>query len=102
VGATSSALNKGGGPRVLVWAEMKTRQMFVPTDLGGISCFGRLRWRPPMGASCLEVAGSDRIQSCAPIFYLSVGLRGSVVKLCEALLAVTIICHDFLFQGEVN
>jgi hypothetical protein len=45
--------------------------MPVPMDLSRVSCSGRLRQQSPLGASCLEIAGLNGIQSCN-----RVGFRG--------------------------
>jgi hypothetical protein len=68
VGAASSALNKGGGPRVPTRSEMKIYRMSVPINLCRVLCSGMLCRLPPLGASCLEIAGLDGIQLCAPMF----------------------------------
>jgi hypothetical protein len=69
VGACSSALkNKGGGPRVPTYTKTKICQLSAPIDLAGVSCSGRLRRQTLLGDSCLEIAGSGGIQSCAPVF----------------------------------
>jgi hypothetical protein len=67
VGAALLGLNKGGGPRISSCAKMEICQMHVPSNLIGRSCSGRLRRRTPLGDSCLEIARSGGIQSCAPI-----------------------------------
>jgi hypothetical protein len=63
-----------------------------PMDLSGVSSFGRLCRRTPMGASCLEIAGSEGIRSCAPVFLLAVWFQ---MERGEAPLPVTIMCHVF-------
>jgi hypothetical protein len=62
------SLNKAGGPRVPSCAKMRICRMPVSIDLAGVSCYKRLRRRTPLGASCLEFAGSDGIRSGAPMF----------------------------------
>ena len=57
-----AAMNKGGGPRVPNCARKKICLTFVLFDLAGVSGFGRLRGRIPMGV-CLEIAGSGGIRS---------------------------------------
>jgi hypothetical protein len=62
--------------------------MLVPIDLDRVSCSGRLHRWTPRGASCLEIAISDGIRLCAPIFFIwPFGFRGSVVKFCWLLLS---------------
>jgi hypothetical protein len=53
-----------------------------------MSSSGRLRWQSPLGASCLEIAGSDGIRSGAPIFFLTVWFQR---ERDEALLSVAIM-----------
>jgi hypothetical protein len=62
--------NNGGGPRVPFRAKVKICWMLVPINLAKVLCYKRLRRRTPLGASCLEIAGSDGIRSCAPMFYI--------------------------------
>jgi hypothetical protein len=50
--------------------------------------FGRLCWRTPLGASCLEIVGSDGIRSCTLMFFLTVWFER---EHCEALLSVAIM-----------
>jgi hypothetical protein len=59
-------------------------------DLVGVSSSGRLHWRTTLGVLCLEIARSDGIQSCAPMFFLTVWFQR---ERCEALLSVSIIEH---------
>jgi hypothetical protein len=47
-------------------------RIHVPIDLAEVSCFGRLHRHTPLGDSCLEIAGSGGIWSCAPIFSLTI------------------------------
>jgi hypothetical protein len=61
-------MNKGRGPRVPSRTKMGIYRMPASMDLAGVSCFGRLCLRTPLGVSCLEIAGSDRIWSEAPEF----------------------------------
>jgi hypothetical protein len=52
-------------------------------NLAGVSSSRRLCWQILLDEYCLEIAGSDGIQSCAPMF-----------RECgEALLSVTIMEH---------
>jgi hypothetical protein len=62
-------LNKGGGPRVSSRAKMKIVWMPILIDLAEVSCSKRLRQRDPLGASCLVIADSEGIRSCAPLFF---------------------------------
>jgi hypothetical protein len=55
-----------------------------------MSSSGRLRRRTPLGASCLEIAGSDGIRSGAPMFFLTVWFQR---ERDEALLSVAIMGH---------
>jgi hypothetical protein len=55
-------MNKGGGPRVTSRAKMRICRMPVSMDVAGVSFFGRLCWRTPLGASCPEIGGSDGIR----------------------------------------
>jgi hypothetical protein len=74
--------------------------MPVLIDMARVSCSGMLRQRTPLGDSYLKIAGSDGIRSYAPMFfYLTVWFQR---EHCEALLAVTIMWHDFSFSGEVS
>jgi hypothetical protein len=61
---------------------MKTCLMHALIDLAGVSSFGRLHGQNLLGTPCLEIAGSDEIHSCAPMFFRPFGFRGSVAKLC--------------------
>jgi hypothetical protein len=97
VGATSSDLNKGGSPTVATRTKMEICQMSVPIDLGGVSCSRRLHRQPPLGASCLKVAGLDG--RAHPCFYLTIWFQR---ERHEALLFVTIMWHYFSFHGEVS
>jgi hypothetical protein len=67
VGATGLA-NKGVGPRVSSHAKMRICWIPVSMDMEGVSCSGRIRRRTLLGASCLEIDGSDGIRSGAPVF----------------------------------
>jgi hypothetical protein len=92
------SVNKKDGPRVSSRVKMKISRMFVTMDLAGLSCSGRLHRRTLLGASCLEIAGSDGIWSGAPVFLsdrlvLERALRSS---------AGSIIRNDFSFHGEVS
>lgn len=60
--------------------------------LAGVSSFGRLRRRTPLGDSCLEIAGSDGIRSCATVFFLTIWFQR---ERCEALQSVAIVGHVF-------
>jgi hypothetical protein len=55
---------------------------------------------PPMystGASCLEFTGSDKIRSCAPVFFLRLfGFRGRVTKLCWLLSSWGMFSHSMV------
>jgi hypothetical protein len=64
-------LNKGGGPRVPFCTKMKISRMPVPIDQARVLCFRRLCRRDPLGASCLEITSSEKIWSCAPVFFSS-------------------------------
>jgi hypothetical protein len=76
-------LNKGGDPRVPSHAKMKISRTPVRIDLAEVSCSGRLCRHDLPGASCLEIADSEGIRSCTPMFSLSpFGFRGSASKLC--------------------
>jgi hypothetical protein len=55
-----------------------------------MSSSGRLRWRTPLGEYCLEIAGSDGIRSCRPMFFLAIWFQR---ERCEALLSVAIMRH---------
>jgi hypothetical protein len=81
-------------PRVSCRAEVKICQILVPIDLTEVLCFGRLHRRTPLGNACLEIAESDGIRSCMHVFYISQFWFQR--KCCEALLAVTIVWHNFL------
>jgi hypothetical protein len=61
-------VNKEGGPMVPSRAKMRICRMSVSMDLARVLCSGRLRRRTPLGASCLEIAGSYEIRSGALIF----------------------------------
>jgi hypothetical protein len=66
VGACLSDLeNKGGGPRIPTCAKMMIFWLSAPIDLVGMSCSGRLQRQTPLGDSCLKIAGSGGIRSCA-------------------------------------
>jgi hypothetical protein len=71
---------------------MKIRLMLALIDLAGVLSSRRFCWRTPLGALCLETAGSDEIRSRTPMFFLTVWSRGSVAK----LLSVAIMRHVFL------
>jgi hypothetical protein len=75
--------NKGGYARVPTRSKIKSRQMRVTIDLAEVFYSGRLRWRTPIGDSCLEMTGSGGIRSCAPMcssdhLVLEGALRNSV------------------------
>jgi hypothetical protein len=63
-------------------------------DLVGVVSSGRLRRQTPLGTSCLKIARSDEIRSCAPMFFRSFGFRRERHK---ALLSVTIMEHIVLW-----
>jgi hypothetical protein len=63
--------------------------------VAGVSSSVRFHRRTPLGASCLEIVGSNEIRLCAPIFFLIVWFQR---RLCEALLSVAIIGHVFDIQ----
>jgi hypothetical protein len=68
-GSCSSALkNKGGNPRVPTYAKTKICRLSALIDLAGVSCSGRLCRQTQLDDSCLEMARSGRIRSCAPVF----------------------------------
>jgi hypothetical protein len=64
--------------------------MLVLIDLAEVLSFERLRRRTPLGTLCLEIAGSDGILSCAPMFFLTVWFGK---ERHEALLYVFIMAH---------
>jgi hypothetical protein len=80
-------MSKGGGPRVLSRIKMRICRMSVSIYLAGVSCFGRLRQRTLLSASCLEIAGSDEIRSGAPMF-----LSGRLVS--KGVLRSSTGCYD--------
>jgi hypothetical protein len=60
----------------------------VLNDLAGVSSSGRLHRRTLLGTLCLKIAGSDRIWSRVPMFFLAVWFQR---ERGEALLSVSII-----------
>jgi hypothetical protein len=48
---------------------MKIDQMPVLIDLVEMACFIRLCWLAPLGTLCLEIASSEGIWLCAPVFF---------------------------------
>jgi hypothetical protein len=87
---------------VLNFISRQTNIWLMPAfiDLAEVLSSRRLRWRTPLGASCLEFAGTDGIQSCAPTcFFCPFGIRGSVEKLCFLLPSCD---TSFMFHGEVR
>jgi hypothetical protein len=79
-------LNNGCGPRIPCCTKMKIYRMFVLNDMAGVSCSKMLHQRTPHADSCLEITGSDRILSYAPISFIwPFGFKGSTVKLCWVL-----------------
>jgi hypothetical protein len=61
-------VNKGGDPRVSSRAKIRISRMSISIYLAGVSCSGKLCRRTPLGTLCPEIAGSDGIQSGAPVF----------------------------------
>jgi hypothetical protein len=88
-------LHNGGGPRVLSRSKTMFYLMLVLIHLAGVSSSGKLHRRTPLGALCMEIAGSDEIQSCAPIFSDRLISGGSGR---ETLLSVAIMGHVFFVQ----
>jgi hypothetical protein len=73
--------NKGGCPRVPTRAKRMSYRIRVTIDLAKVSRSRRLHRRTPLNDSCLEIAGSGGIRSCAPMFFLwQFGFRGSTSK----------------------
>jgi hypothetical protein len=60
-----------------------------PIDPVKESCSRKLCQSTPLGASCLEIASSDGIRLCTPIFFLSEHLVSN--EHCEALLVIIIM-----------
>jgi hypothetical protein len=61
----------GGSPRGSSRSKMKICLMLAHIDLP-VSSFERLCRGTPLRASCLEIARSDGIRPCAPVFFLTV------------------------------
>jgi hypothetical protein len=97
-------LNKGGGPWVPSCAKMKICRMSVPIYLAGVSCFTSLHQRTLLGASCLEIVGSDEIPSCTPIFLSDRLVLESVMKLCWMIPSCGTISHSMVksVSGEYH
>jgi hypothetical protein len=72
--------------------------MFFLLDLAKMSNSGRLRRQIPLGASCLDIAGSDGICSCIPMFFSTVWF---IRERREALVSVATMGH-YLFRCEVR
>jgi hypothetical protein len=78
---------------------MKICLMHVLIDLAGMSSSGRLRWRTPLGVSCLKMARSDEIRRVHSCFFRLFSFGGSVEKLYCLLPS----CDTSLkFHGEVK
>jgi hypothetical protein len=76
----------------------KTSLMFVILDIAELLSSERLQQRIPLGASCMEIAGSDGIRSSIPIFFPIVWFKREWHK---TLLSVATMGH-YLFHGEVR
>jgi hypothetical protein len=68
---------------------------------GGSAMFRKPSPVSPLGALCLEIADLNEIRSCAPMF-LSDCLVSRLISegALQALLAVTIMWHDFSVHAE--
>jgi hypothetical protein len=62
--------------------------MFSLINLAGVSSSGRPHRQTSLGASCLEIAGSDGIRWCAPMFFLTIWFY---MERYKALLLVAIM-----------
>jgi hypothetical protein len=91
----------GGSPRGFSHSKMKIYLMPVHIDLARVSSFERLCRGTPLHVLCLEIARSDGIWQCAPVFF-SDCLVWFQRESCEALLSVVIMGHVFEFNGQVR